>query len=147
MAYKRRISCGKGLDLSDVYYIDRIQKHLDVPAKILDKFRKQGFVVGRKPHVIISASIAESLDQKEDYIKHKAFDDKYFKDLILEYLKEYKKAKRQNIRRLLWDKLSDVLSDQQKERKINTLLRALKNSNLIQMDSPNRRRANWELRQ
>ena len=41
----------------------------------MDKFRKQGFVVGRKPHVIISASIAESLDQKEDYIKHKAFDD------------------------------------------------------------------------
>ena len=119
------------LDLYDVYYIDRVQKHLDIPAKILEKFRKQGFVIGRKPNVFVSAEIAESLDKKEDYIKHKSFDDKYFKDLILEYLKEYKTAKRQNIRRLLWDKLSDLLSDQQKERKITTLLEALKKANRI----------------
>ena len=144
--YTRLLFDKPELDICDVYYIDRIQKHLDVPARILDKFRKQGFVVGRKPHVIISASIAESLDQKEDYIKHKAFDDKYFKDLILEYLKEYKKAKRQNIRRLLWDKLSDVLSDQQKERKIKTLIEALKKAIIIILVNPKTKDAAWMLK-
>jgi len=42
---------------------------------------------------------------------NKGFDDKYYKDLIVEYLRQYKKAKKKDIRELLWDKLSDALSE------------------------------------
>ena len=143
--YTRLLFDRQDLDIMDIYFIDRIQKHLDVPVKILDRFRKSHFVTGRKPNVIISSEIATVLDKKEEYIKHKAFDDKYYKDLILEYLKEYKKAKRCDIRRLLWDKLSDILSDTQKERKIKTLLEKLKKEGLILYKTNNKKLACWVL--
>ena len=41
--------------------------------------------------------------------------DKYYKDLIVEYLKQYDKARKKEIRELLWDKLPDALSEKQKE--------------------------------
>lgn len=80
------------------------------------------------------------------YIKNKGFDDKYYKDLIVEYLKQYEKAKKSEIRELLWDKLPDALSNQQKENKIHNLLTSLKKTGVIDKDSPNQQKSNWILK-
>ena len=53
-------------------------------------------------------------------------DDQYYKTLIIEYLKQYSKANRKEINKLLWDKLPDSLSDDQKKHKVHNLLTALK---------------------
>ena len=143
--YTRLLFDRQDLDIMDIYFIDRVQKHQDIPTRILERFRRSNFVVGRKPNVFISSEIAKTLDRKQEYIKHKAFDDKYYKDLILEYLKEFKKAKRRDIRRLLWDKLSDILTDTQKERKIRTLVESLKKSGKIYRNSLREKEATWFL--
>ena len=80
------------------------------------------------------------------YIKNKGFDDKYYKDLIVEYLKQYEKAKKSEIRELLWDKLPDALSNQQKENKIHNLLTSFKKTGVIDKDSPNQQKSNWILK-
>jgi len=77
---------------------------------------------------------------------NKGFDDKYYKDLIVEYLKQYKKAKKKDIRELLWDKLPDALSEAQKEHKVSNLLAALKKNNIIDTASSNQQRSNWVLK-
>ena len=46
--------------------------------------------------------------------------------MIIDYIEKFGKAKKGDIRKLLWDKLPAVLSDKQKERKILTLLTSLK---------------------
>lgn len=56
------------------------------------------------------------------------------KTLIIEYLKQYSKANRKEINKLLWDKLPDSLSDDQKKHKVRNLLAALKNKNIIEKD-------------
>lgn len=66
--------------------------------------------------------------------------------MILGYLENFEKAQRKDIRNLLWDKLSDVLSDTQKERKILTLLTRLKPQGKIERDSENRKTSNWILK-
>ena len=80
------------------------------------------------------------------YIKNKGFDDKYYKDLIVEYLKQYGKAKKKDIRKLLWEKLPDSLSDNQKENKIHNLLAALKRAEIIENDGINQQTSFWILR-
>lgn len=67
--------------------------------------------------------------------------------MIVEYLKQYKKAKKKDIRELLWDKLPDALSDAQKEHKVSNLLAALKKNNVIDTDSSNQQRSYWVLKQ
>lgn len=84
-----------------------------------------------------STAATKSIDESVAYIKNKRFDDKYYKDLIIEYLKKYGKAKKKDIRELLWDKLLDALSDAQKEHKVSNLLAALKKAYIIDTDSSN----------
>ncbi len=53
------------------------------------------------------------------------------------------KAKKKDIRELLWDKLPDVLSDEKKEHKISNLLAALKRSGIIETDNSNQQISSW----
>jgi ATP-dependent DNA helicase RecG len=46
--------------------------------------------------------------------------------MIIEYLTKWEEASRKQIENLLWDKLSDVLSDSSKYNKVTNLLKALK---------------------
>ena len=61
----------------------------------------------------------------------------YYKDLIVEYLRKYGKASKQDIRDLLLDKLPNVLDDNKKNSKISTLLTALRKKEIITTDTSN----------
>lgn len=135
------------LDLQTVFLLDRIQKGLPVEKEDVDRLRSQKLVEGRLTSLHLSASAAKSIDESTSYIKNKGFDDKYYKDLVVEYLKQYGKAKKKDIRELLWDKLSDALSDKQKEYKIGNLLAVLKKNNIFDTDSTNQQRSYWVLKQ
>ena len=134
------------LDLQTVFLLDRIQKGLPVEKEDVDRLRGQKLVEGRMTSLYLSASAAKSIDEGTTYIKNKGFDDKYYRDLIVEYLKKYKKAKKKDIRELLWDKLSDALNDVQKENKIRNMLSALKKQGIIDTDSENQQKSNWVLK-
>ena len=133
------------LDLQTVFLLDRIQKGLSVDKEDVDRLRSQKLVEGRMTSLYLSASAAKSIDESTTYIKNKGFDDKYYKDLIVEYLKQYGKAKKKDIRELLWDKLPDVLSDVQKENKIRNMLTMLKKQGVIDKDSENQQKSHWIL--
>lgn len=134
------------LDLQTVFLLDRIQKGLSVEKEDVDRLRSQKLVEGRLTSLYLSASATKSIDEGTTYIKNKGFDDKYYKDLIVEYLKQYGKAKKKDIRELLWDKLPDALSNAQKEHKVSNLLAGLKKTNVIDTDSVNQQRSHWILK-
>ncbi len=134
------------LDLQTVFLLDRIQKGLPVEKEGVDRLRSQKLVEGRLTSLYLSASAAKSIDESTSYIKNKGFDDKYYKDLIVEYLKQYGKAKKKDIRELLWDKLPDALNDTQKENKIHNLLAALRKQRIIGKDSENQQQSSWILK-
>ena len=135
------------LDLQTVFLLDRIQKGLPVEKKDVDRLRSQKLVEGRLTNLYLSASIAKSIDDGATYIKNKGFDDAYYKDLIVNYLKKYERARKGEIRKLLWDKLPDSLSDKQKEYKIGNLLASLKKNNIIDTNSTNQQKSSWVLKQ
>ena len=134
------------LDLQTVFLLDRVQKGLSIEKEDVDRLRALKLVEGRITSLYLSASAAKSIDESTNYIKNKGFDDKYYKDLIVEYLKQYKKAKKKDIRELLWDKLPNVLSDAQKENKIRNMLTALRKQGIIDTDSENQQKSNWILK-
>lgn len=65
--------------------------------------------------------------------------------MIIEYIRKYGKAKKKDIRELLWDKLPDVFDDIKKNSKISTLLTSLRQKGHITKDSPNQQISNWIL--
>ena len=136
------------LDLETVYLLDQVQKG---KGNTLNKdavafLRKYKLIEGRINSLYLSAEVSQAIDDEAGYIKNKAFDDQYYKDLIIKYLKQYGKAKKKDIRNLLWDKLPDVLSETQKEHKIGNLLASLKKAGIICTDSNNQQHASWILK-
>ena len=65
--------------------------------------------------------------------------------MIVDYLQKFGQANRAELRKLLLDKLPEGLTEKQKERKILTLLTALKRRGVITTDSDNKQISHWIL--
>ena len=136
------------LDLETVYLLDQVQKGngQNLSRASVAHLRKYHLVEGRANHLYLSAEVAKSVEDEAQYIRNRAFDDKYYQDMIVDYLKKFGKAQRKDFRKLLMDKFPDVLTEAQKERKILTLLSALKRQGKIETDSSNQQRCHWVLK-
>lgn len=128
-----------------VFLIDRIQKHRAISKEAVRHLRKIGVIEGKMPNLYISAKIAESMEEKAQYIRNKGFDEEAYQKWIISYLETYQKAKKQDIIQLLADKLPDSLNAMQKEAKIKNIMQKMKQNRIITTDSPNKRLANWIL--
>ena len=136
------------MDLETVYLLDQVQKGngKNLSKEAVAYLRKHHLVEGRANHLYLSAEVAKSVDDEAQYIRNRAFDDKYYQDMILDYLKQFGKGQKKDFRKLLMDKFPDVLTENQKERKILTLLSALKRQNKIDTDSGSPRTCHWVLK-
>ncbi|HOF16330.1 MAG TPA: hypothetical protein PLF32_04640 [Bacteroidales bacterium] len=112
----------KDMPLELVILLDKIQKKQTLTQFAINTLKKEKLIEGRKPNYFIAASVAEIANDKASYIKNKAFDKEYYKNLIIVFIKQYKKASREDIDNLLMDKLSNVLNNSQKRNKIRNLL-------------------------
>jgi len=145
--YSRLLLSRTDLPLSDVLAIDLLQKGRDrqIDEETLKHLRKDGLVEGRKPNLHVAAEIAAATDEKSEYIRARAFDDRYYCDLILEYLKKFKSGTKSEFTDLLSPKLSDLLNETQKSKKVGKLLQTLKSRDLIQVEG-NTRAGVWKLK-
>ena len=70
----------------------------------------------------------------------------FIMDLIVQYLLQFGEAGKDDLKRLLNDKFSDVLDDVQKDNKLRTLLAAMKKNGAIERTSENKVIGKWRLR-
>jgi len=110
------------LSLQTVICLDKVQKKIKLSRDEYKLLKSEGLVEGRYPNLFVTARIANVVDDRSTYIKHRAFDKKYYKKLIIEFIEKFESASRQDINRLLIDKLPDILDARQKINKINNLL-------------------------
>lgn len=130
-AYTRLLLQNTGLPLADVLALDRIQKKLPVADDIAKRLRKAGLIEGRKPNLHIAAKVADVVDSRADYIRTRKQDDAFYIKLVTDYLRQYGTASREDVDKLLFGKLSEALTEQQKYNKIHNLLGKMKKQGLI----------------
>lgn len=58
------------MDLDTVYLLDKVQKGESISRAEAAVLRKLGLIEGKIPKLFISATVAEALDQKAQYIKN-----------------------------------------------------------------------------
>jgi ATP-dependent DNA helicase RecG len=130
-AYSRLLMQKTDLPLIDVLALDRVQKKLSPSDEAATRLRRAGLIEGRKPNLHVSAVIAAATASQADYIRTRSQDDAYYAKLVTDYLEKFGGASRQEINKLLWNKLSDALDERQKDRKIGNLLTTLRRSGRI----------------
>jgi ATP-dependent DNA helicase RecG len=117
------------LNLEDIIKLDKVQKNKEIADEEFSYLRKNKFIEGRKPKIYLSYKVikpTENEDLMAEYLRNKSFDDEYFKKLIVEYIKKQGKTSRKAIDKLILPKLSAVLTEEQKKRKIKNFLLALR---------------------
>jgi ATP-dependent DNA helicase RecG len=135
--YSKQLIQRNDISLEKVILLDRFQKKLTVPEKMLIELKKDGLLEGRRPNYFISSLLATSQVEKVSYIKHKAFDDEHYKDMISAFLAKFDKGTRKDFESLIIDKLSDVLTLKQKKDKVKNLLQSLRLDKKIYLDGKN----------
>lgn len=130
-AYSRLLIQKTDLPLVDILALDRVQKKLTIPNEAAARLRRAGLIEGRKPNLHVSALVAHVTANKADYIRTRTQDDEFYAKLLTDYLSQFGQADRSEINKLLLDKLSDALSQEQKEAKIGNLLTKLRRNKRI----------------
>jgi ATP-dependent DNA helicase RecG len=143
--YSRVLFAHPEFDLETVFLIDKVQKHIPIDKEHLKFLRSFGVVEGRVPNIYVSAQIAESIDEKAQYIRNIVHNDDYLKTMILEHLKTFGSGKKSDFMKLLLPELPESLNDRQRGYKVSNLLKALKNEGLIQTDASKGKSAEWVL--
>ena len=80
---------------------------------------------------MVANVIARATGKIGEHILDRGFDNRYYKDLILEIVREHGPVSRKDIDKVLLEKLPDRLSLQQKRNKVHNLLRELRISGKI----------------
>jgi len=126
MEYARMLARNNDLTLEEIIMLDKVQKKKVLTDLEEKHLRSKRLIEGRKPNYFIGLKVAEKTGQKATYSKNKAFDKKYYLDLIEKAIREHKSLERSEIDELLWNKLPDWMNDNQKKNKIGNLLSELR---------------------
>ncbi len=144
--YTRMLMARTDLDLWEVIALDKVQKGKPINDQEFKSLKGKKLVEGRRPKLFVSADIAAATETQAEYIKKRAFDKDHYKKMIVAYLKKFGEAKREDIDKLLMDKLSDALNDDQKKNSIKNLLQELRQEGTIRPVAGKRGMgARWEL--
>lgn len=137
--YTRMLMTRTDLDLMAVIALDKIQKGKRITDEEFRALKKKKLIEGRRSNLFVSAKIAVATDTKVDYIKRRGIDKEYSKKLIMDYLAKFGEATREEISQLLIDKLSDSLSEDQKESHIKNMLQEMRKEGSIKAQRMGRR--------
>jgi ATP-dependent DNA helicase RecG len=142
--YTRLLMANTDLDLFTIMLLDKVQKRHAITQEEHRRLKARKLVEGRYPNLVVAAKIAAVAGEKARHIRDRGLDGKHYRALILELIKEHQPVSRDDIDRLLLDKLPEVLSEEQKQNRIHNLLRKLATAKQIR-NVGSRRFPQWVL--
>lgn len=129
--YARKLAQIPSLTLEEIILLDMVAKGKDLTDDEAKGLREKSLIEGRKPNFHVSATVANVIGDRTEYIKQRGIDDGYCQKMILEYLIKFGEGKKDDFEKLLLDKLPDVLDLDQKKNKIKNNLQALRKQGKI----------------
>ncbi len=123
--YTRLLMAQGELDLGTIMLLDKVQKGQRIGADEAKRLKAAKLVEGRYPNLLVAGSVAAATGDKAQHIRNRGLDNRYYRDLIVDLVREHQPVSREDIDKLLLDKLPEVLSTEQKAAKIHNLLTSL----------------------
>lgn len=143
--YTQLLYSDEKLDMRTVFLLDKVQKHEVISKENFKELKKWGLIEGRYPNVFVSFKVANIVGQKAAYVRNKGLDDDVCKQLIIKALESMREASKQDLMDVLEKALPEVLSDEQKSKKVSNMLQSMKKENIVDTAGKNRY-ARWYLK-
>ncbi len=87
---------------------------------------------GMNANYCVSANVAAQIDQQAEYLEMRGLDEQHYQELILQYLRKFKQAKRIDFEKLLIDKLPQMLDEDQRKHRVRNLLQKMRKEGLLE---------------
>ena len=136
--YTQLLRSNVELNMRTVFLLDQVQKQETISKDNFKELKKQGLVEGRYPNIFVSFKVADIVGQKAVYVRNKGLDDDICKQLIVKALGSMGEASKKDLMEVLEKALPEVLSEEQKSKKVSNLLQALKKDDVIEVSGVNR---------
>lgn len=136
--YTQLLYSNEDLDMRTIFLLDKVQKQEVVSKESFKDLKKKGLVEGRYPNVFVSFKVADIVGQKAAYVRNKGLDDDICKQLIVKALQSMGEASKKDLMEVLEKVLPEVLSEEQKSKKVSNLLQVLKKDGVIEVSGGNR---------
>lgn len=143
-SYSQLLMVRTDLLLEDVAALDRVQKGLSISPEATAHLRKAKLIEGRKPHLRVAEVIASATGNLADYVRTRPQTDAHYATLIRDFLERGGSATREDIDTLIVPLLPEVLTEEQKQKKVSNLLTKLRRQGSIH-NVGSRSRPRWEL--
>ena len=122
MRYVELLMQNPNLELGEIILLDKLQKGIRIGKEEAARLRKRNLIEGRYPNVFPASVVAKKANEEQTYLEHKAFDEKFYIQSILEYICLKGEATKADILQLLKRHFSDLLSEKQQAQKVSNLL-------------------------
>lgn len=119
------------LNIEKVVLLDRVQKGYSITKEQSNFLKSDNLIEGRYPRIYVSSNIAEIVGEKLKYMDNKGLANSFYRDYIIDYLTNFKKATRQEINQLIYPRLPLTYSNGEKNKKVQYLLTSLRQKNKI----------------
>ena len=145
--YTRLLMKFSDLSLSSIIQLDKVQKGIRIGKEAAGILRRNGLIEGRYPNLVVSGKVAAITGGQAQHIRKRGFDNRYYRDLLLELIREHGPVSPEVISELFMEKLPEILTDEQKRTKIRNLTYELANKRgLIEnVGSPRGKGARWQI--
>jgi len=130
-SYCRLLMARTDLDLNEIILLDKVQKKVRISKEDHQRLKRKGLVEGRYPNLFVAGQVAKVTGQASRHIKARGLDQEFYRELLVELIREHGPVGRPEIDSLLLDKLPGVLTPKQKKTKIHNLLQELKRAGRI----------------
>lgn len=123
--YTRLLMSQTDLSLDTIILLDKVQKGQRIAADDAKQLKAGLLVEGRYPNLIVAGKVAAATGDKAHHIRHRGFDNRYYRDLIVDLVRAHQPVSREEIDKLLMDKLPEVLTPEQKANRVHNLITSL----------------------
>ncbi len=122
MRYVELLMQNPDLQLGEIILLDKVQKGISISREEASRLRKRNLIEGRYPKIFPASVVAKKANEEQTYIEHKAFDEKFYIQSILEYICVKGQASKADILSLLKRHFSDLLTEKQQIQKVKNIL-------------------------
>lgn len=131
--YSKLLIANPEINLETAILLDFIQKGKSdmISEEEIKQLKSQKLIGGRKPHYSVSLKTLESSENQIIYADDKTFKSQVYKKYIIEHIKKHGSATRHEINELLLNSLPELLSTEQKNKRIENIIQEMSGKEII----------------
>lgn len=130
-AYTNLLMSRSDLPFDEVMALDRVQKGRPIADEMLRRLKRKKLIEGRRPHLRVSASVAEATGTKVDYLEQRGQSREYLYAVITDLLTKSGPCTRAEIDDALRPHLPSGLDASQMRNRVDNLLRNMRREGRI----------------